>query len=77
MTGSSRTAGVSPWVGVDSAFGRLVEGLTARLQAGEPVDWSKLARDNPDHADELSAIRPALEALGRLSRAGESATAPA
>jgi serine/threonine protein kinase/Flp pilus assembly protein TadD len=58
---------------VDSAFGRLVEGLTARLQAGEPVDWSALAREHPDHADELSAIRPTLEALGRLSRAGESA----
>jgi hypothetical protein len=32
MTGQSRTAGVSPWVAVDSAFGRLVEGLTTRLQ---------------------------------------------
>jgi serine/threonine protein kinase/tetratricopeptide (TPR) repeat protein len=58
---------------IDTAFGRLVEGLTDRLQAGEPVDWSALAHEHPDHADELSAIRPALEAFGRLSRAGEQA----
>src|SRR3954463_12740831 len=52
---------------VDSAFGRLVEDLTARLQAGEAVDWPAVAPDHPDHADELAAVRPALEMLGRLS----------
>ncbi|HEX4591427.1 MAG TPA: serine/threonine-protein kinase, partial [Gemmataceae bacterium] len=58
---------------VDSAFGRLVEELTARLQAGEAVDWPAVARDHPDHAAELDAIRPALEMLGCLSRAGDAA----
>ena len=58
---------------VDSAFGRLVEDLTARLQAGEAVDWLAVAQDHPDHADELAAVPPALEMLGHLSRAGDAA----
>jgi serine/threonine protein kinase/tetratricopeptide (TPR) repeat protein len=57
---------------VDSAFGRLVEELTARLQAGEAVDWRHVAEEHPDHADELAAVRPALEMLGHLSGARDA-----
>ena len=32
-----------------------------------------VARDHPNYADELEAVRPALEMLGQLSRAGDSA----
>src|SRR5262249_45154898 len=56
-----------------SAFGRLVESITQQLQRGERVDWPALARDHPEFAAKLDAVRPALEALGQLSRAGESA----
>src|SRR5262245_33634071 len=58
---------------VDSVFGRLVEELTARLQAGESVDWAALAREHPDYVEELVALRPTLELLGQLSRADNSA----
>jgi serine/threonine protein kinase/tetratricopeptide (TPR) repeat protein len=61
----------------EAALARLVEGLTARLQAGEAVDWSAVARAHPEYAEELAAVRPALEMLGQLSRAGDAAVAGA
>jgi hypothetical protein len=58
MGGHNGTASI----GSESALARLVEDMTARLQAGDAVDWSAVA-----------AVRPALEMLGQLSRAGEEA----
>jgi WD40 repeat protein/serine/threonine protein kinase len=69
----ARHNGTASSAAVGSAFGRLVEELTERLQAGEAVDWAAAAREYPDHATELEALRPALEALGQLSRAGTAA----
>jgi serine/threonine protein kinase len=57
----------------EPAINLLVEELTARLYAGEAIDWPAVARAHPEHAAELSALRPALEALGRLSGAGDAA----
>jgi WD40 repeat protein/serine/threonine protein kinase len=57
----------------EPAINLLVEELTARLSAGEAIDWPAVARAHPEHAAELSALRPALEALGRLSGAGDAA----
>src|SRR5690349_21119050 len=70
MTGRSQIVSAPP---TNSQLGRIVEHVTDRLQAGQPVDWDALAAEHPAFADELCAIRPTLEALGRLSRAGESA----
>ena len=64
---------------VDSSLAELVEALTAKLQAGEPVDWSAVSRDHPAHAGDLRALAPALAALADLSRSadrGPSGIAP-
>jgi serine/threonine protein kinase/Flp pilus assembly protein TadD len=52
------------------ALADLVEELTARLQAGEPIDPAAVLRDHPDHADQLARLLPALELLADLSRTG-------
>src|SRR5262245_17799050 len=57
----------------DRAFGLLVDELIARLQAGEAPDWPALAREHPEHVGRLRSMARALEALGDLSRAGDSA----
>src|SRR5262245_64731274 len=62
--GSSTSAAQSP---ADPAFEFLVDQLIARLQAGEPVDWSAIAREHPEHAGRLRSLAVALEALGDLS----------
>jgi len=57
----------------DLAFDLLVDELIARLQAGEAPDWLALAREHPEYVDRLRSMAQALEALGDLSRAGDSA----
>jgi serine/threonine protein kinase/tetratricopeptide (TPR) repeat protein len=52
----------------EESLARLVEGLTARLQAGEQVDPSELAREHPAYAEELRQLLPALRALAELER---------
>src|SRR5215470_11501766 len=56
----------------DAAFDLLVDGLIARLQAGEAPDWPALAREHPEYVGRLRSMAQALEALGDLSRAGDS-----
>jgi serine/threonine protein kinase len=65
--------GATASASIDPVFGRLVEELTARLQAGEPIDWPAVEREHAEFAEELRAVRPALEVLGRLSGAGDAA----
>ncbi len=63
----------------EEALGRLVERLTARLQAGEALDEEAVLREHPEHADALRRLLPTLRVLGELgsrcdpSRAGEDA----
>src|SRR5262249_7329206 len=57
----------------DSAFDLLVDGLIARLQAGEALDWPAVAREHPQHARRPRSLAPAPGALGGPARAGESA----
>jgi WD40 repeat protein/serine/threonine protein kinase len=55
--------------GADSALDDLIEVLTARVQAGEPVDLDEVARRYPGHAERLRRLLPALEMMADL---GES-----
>jgi serine/threonine protein kinase/WD40 repeat protein len=57
----------------DPAFDLLVDELIARLQAGQAPDWPALAREHPEYVGRLQSMAGALEALGELSRAGDSA----
>jgi hypothetical protein len=56
-----------------SVLADLVDGLTARLQAGEAIDWEAVLRDHPDHADELRRLRHALAVLDELASASAAA----
>ncbi len=54
-----------------SMLADLIDRLTAKMQAGEAIDWEQVARQYPEHAGELLKFKPALGALGELSRSGE------
>src|ERR1043166_3370261 len=49
----------------------LVDRLTARMQAGEPIDWDEVLRQHPEQAEELRRLRPALGVLNDLSRSAD------
>ncbi|HBI45084.1 MAG TPA: hypothetical protein DDY78_19830 [Planctomycetales bacterium] len=53
-----------------SVLADLIDALTAKMQAGEPIDWEGVARQYPEHAEEMLRLRPALGALGNLSKSG-------
>ena len=53
-----------------SVLADLIDRLTARMQAGEAIDWEEEAQRHPEYAGELLRLRPALGALGELSRSG-------
>jgi serine/threonine protein kinase/tetratricopeptide (TPR) repeat protein len=53
-----------------SVLADLIDRLTAKMQAGEPIDWEDVARQHPEHAGELLQLGPALGALGHLSKSG-------
>jgi len=55
----------------DQALGVLVEELTARLQAGEPVDVQAFIRGHPEHAAELRQLLPALHVLADLGHSAD------
>src|SRR5689334_2167997 len=59
----------------DASFGRLVDDLISRMQAGGTIDWSAVERGHPEHAAGLRAVRPALGAVADLSHSGEPAVA--
>jgi serine/threonine protein kinase/tetratricopeptide (TPR) repeat protein len=67
MSTSARVHG--PEVNGDESLGRIVERLTRRLQKGEPLDLSELARQYPAYAGQLAEVWPALQALADLERA--------
>jgi serine/threonine protein kinase/Tfp pilus assembly protein PilF len=46
----------------------LVEELTNRIQAGESIDLEDYARRNPEYADSIRQLLPALEVLADLGR---------
>ena len=52
----------------DQALGLLIDELTARIQAGEPVDVNAYAEAHPQHAEALRRLVPALHLLADLGR---------
>ena len=56
-----------PAASADQALGRLIEELTARLQAGEPIDLQACIREHPEHAERLEKLLPALRMLADAS----------
>jgi serine/threonine protein kinase/WD40 repeat protein/tetratricopeptide (TPR) repeat protein len=62
-----REASSAALLPAEAAFDLLVDRLIARMQTGEPVDWSAVAREHPEHAGRLRSLAVALEALGDLS----------
>jgi ferric-dicitrate binding protein FerR (iron transport regulator) len=53
----------------------LVDQLTARIQAGERIDWREIARRHPEHVAELRQLWSTLGALQELSQSGEPVVA--
>src|SRR6516164_2614412 len=48
----------------DQALGFLIDELTARIQAGEPVEVEAHVGEHPEHADALRRLVPAGSASG-------------
>jgi serine/threonine protein kinase/Flp pilus assembly protein TadD len=62
----------NPGTSADLLFAELVEELTAKFQAGEPVDVEAFLAQHPEQAERLRPLLPALQMLGALSEAGAS-----
>src|SRR5260370_40768711 len=57
----------------DQALGVLVEELTARIQAGQPIDVQGYVEAHPEHAERLRQLLPALHRLADLGRSASGA----
>jgi serine/threonine protein kinase len=68
-------AAASPTAAPDQSLGRLIEEVTARLQAGEAVDVEAYVRRYPEHAEPLRRFLPALRLLSDLGQAPASGAA--
>src|SRR4051812_36125386 len=54
--------------GPDCSLAEWAESLADRIQAGEQVDLSELAREFPDRAAELRRLLPAIELMAEFGR---------
>jgi serine/threonine protein kinase len=63
-------------IAADPALAELVDRLTARLQAGEPVDLDAIAANHPEYAGRIRQLLPALEVLADLGRSTAHQAAP-
>src|SRR5262249_47377254 len=52
---------------IDPALAELLDRLTERIQKGEPVHLESCVRDNPQFADQLPKLLPALQALAGVA----------
>jgi serine/threonine protein kinase len=59
----------------EPSFGRLVDDLISRMQAGEELDWAAVEREHAAHAVGLQAVRSVLGVVAELSRSGGQALA--
>jgi WD40 repeat protein/serine/threonine protein kinase len=53
----------------DARLAELIDELTARLQAGQPLDPEACLREHPEHAERLARLMPALQMLADASAA--------
>ena len=67
---SRRSQSLDLDAGPDQGLAVLLEQVTARLQAGEPVDADDLATAHPEHAERLRQLLPSLRLLADASRQG-------
>jgi serine/threonine protein kinase/Flp pilus assembly protein TadD len=56
----------------EQSLAELIEELSARLEAGSPVDLPGYLEAHPEHADELRRLFPALQLLADWSRSGSA-----
>jgi serine/threonine protein kinase/Flp pilus assembly protein TadD len=68
---SERT--ITPSTDRSAELALLVERLSARLEAGEPVDVDQIARDHPEYATELRDLLPAVALMVNMSHSGRAA----
>ncbi|MGN6547740.1 MAG: serine/threonine protein kinase, partial [Aureliella sp.] len=59
---------ISTGASVEDDFAVLVEQLIQRSQLQEPIDWTALVEQYPDHKTQLLNLKPTLQALLDLSR---------
>ena len=62
------TSGRAPASGVDPILNAMVEEVANRLQAGAPVDLEAIARRDPERAELLRQLLPAIAAMADLGR---------
>jgi tetratricopeptide (TPR) repeat protein len=74
MNASIPAAG--PSRSAEHSLAELIEELSARMEAGEPVALQALVEAHPEHAGELRRLYPALRLLADLSRSGEANLPP-
>ena len=55
----------------DPVLVELFEEYANRLQAGQPVDLELLAREHPDHANQIRQFLPAMKMLAEIADPGE------
>ena len=55
----------------DAELAELIDAVTARLKAGEPVDVDGLLCEHPECADELRRLLPAVQLLADLPAAAD------
>jgi serine/threonine protein kinase/Flp pilus assembly protein TadD len=56
----------------EHSLAELIEELSARMEAGEPIELQALLDAHPEHAAELRHLYPALQLLANFSRSGEA-----
>jgi hypothetical protein len=61
---------------VENSLAELVEELSAKIEAGEPIDLPAYLTAHPAHAGELNRLVPALLLLADFSRSGASSVPP-
>jgi tetratricopeptide (TPR) repeat protein len=71
LPASAGRAGLS-----DPVLADLIDEISRKLGAGEPVDLDAYLRDCPEQAEPLRHLLPALHMMARLGAGGSSAAAP-